>query len=84
MLASMFENVSIIEIIIQAGAVGISVITLYVLYRLLRFGGELAGNHLVHMTEVLTQILFEIHELRNKPAPPGCPIDRAPGRGEEE
>ncbi len=57
------ENVNLIQVIIQGGSVGVAVLALMIMYQLLRTGTRLLGNHLFHITEVLTKVCERLDRL---------------------
>lgn len=53
----------LVQIIIQGGSVGVAVLTLVILYQLIRLGARMADNHLAHFTEVLTKLVERLDRL---------------------
>lgn len=59
----MFDDINLVQIVIQGGSVGVAVLALGIMYQLLRAGARIMDNHLVHITTVLTQLVEKLDRL---------------------
>lgn len=57
------DDVNLVEMLIQGGSVGVAVVTLGVLFQLVRIGAKILDNHLNHITEVLTMVCERLDQL---------------------
>ena len=59
----MFDNINLVQVVIQGGSVGVAVLALGILWQVIRTAMKLIGNHFVHFAELLTQVVEKLDRL---------------------